>query len=260
MNVSTILIYKNSSKATKLTLLTTLFFFAQTMTSFAQSGVTALGDSLTAGLTNDGGGRITCLALNGVSIAADAQRTCLGGGRANRGGWQPALSSLVNSDIYNFGNTDETTDEILSRSAQNIASRNSSIVLILGGTNDVIRNVPRSTIINNLQGIINNVIAAGQRPIIGTIPPLVGSRFANRSSALLALNEDIRNLESVEVVDLYDALIDNWAQHNSGDFIHLGTSGNQVVAESWAEKILNPDSDQETINITPILGLLLQGE
>jgi len=254
-NLSTTLLLKYRSNLIKFSILiiiSTIYI----SNAFAQSGVTALGDSLTAGLTNDGGGRITCLALGGITIAADAQRTCLGGGRANQGGWQPLLSSLVNSDIYNFGNTDETTDEILARSIQNISSRATNVVLILGGTNDIIRNVPRSTIIQNLQGMINNAIATGRRPIIGTIPPLVGSRFADRNSALLALNEDIRNLESVEVVDLYEALIDNWAQHNSGDFIHLGTSGNQVVAQSWANTILNPESDTD-INISPIVNLLL---
>jgi len=241
----------------KLCLLTTLTL-SQISAAFAGSDVTSLGDSLTAGLANDGRGRITCLALNGITIAADAQRTCRGNGLVNIGGWQPLLSTLNNSDIFNFGNTDETSDEILARSARDIAARQSDTVLILAGTNDVIRNVPIAQIVQNLILIIDNVIASGRRPIIGTIPPLVGSRFASRNSAVLALNDEIRNLENVDVADHYNALIGNWTQHNSGDFIHFGPTGNSIVAEVWVQAIIDQPGPQPSFTVSPILNLLLE--
>jgi len=240
----------------KLSLLMPLLL-TQISGALGASDVTALGDSLTAGLTNDGRGRITCLALNGITIPANAQRTCRGGGQANTGGWPPLLSTLIGATIYNFGNTDETTDEILARSIQNISAQDSDIVLILAGTNDVIRNVPRAQIISNLVSIINNVVAAGKRPIIGTIPPLIGSRFANRNNAVLALNEDIHSIENVDVADHYNALIENWPQHNSGDFIHLNASGNSIVAQVWAQTI-NAQPDIEPSIIAPIINLILE--
>jgi len=193
----------------KLCLLTTLTL-SQISAAFAGSDVTSLGDSLTAGLANDGRGRITCLALNGITIAADAQRTCRGNGLVNIGGWQPLLSTLNNSDIFNFGNTDETSDEILARSARDIAARQSDTVLILAGTNDVIRNVPIAQIVQNLILIIDNVIASGRRPIIGTIPPLVGSRFASRNSAV---SETGRNITPVTSFTLAQQEIASWPKY-----------------------------------------------
>lgn len=217
--------------------------------------ILTMGDSLTAGLFRASNGVITCAAQGGRIIAADQQRSCRGDGREGVGGWQPSLKSLVSTDVFNFGNTGEFTSEMVARIGQALNARNSAYVLILGGTNDVIRGVPRSTTIANLNSLINRVKADGRVPIIGTIPPLLGSYFAGRNSAVVQLNDAIRQIADVKIVDHYASLVDAWSLNNSGDFIHLGGRGNTIVAQGWFAGITEP-AEQDVI-IAPIIKLLV---
>ena len=112
--------------------------------------ILTMGDSITAGLAGNQFGVIRCAALGGSIVAASNQRSCRGNGQQNVGGWQPILRNLTGSNTFNFGNSGELTIEMVNRFQSALAQRPSKYVLILGGTNDVIRNVPRSQTIANI--------------------------------------------------------------------------------------------------------------
>lgn len=215
--------------------------------------ILTMGDSITAGLAGNGG-VIRCAALGGIVVASNNQRSCRGDGRQNVGGWQPILRNLTGSNTFNFGNSGETTDEMIARFQSTLASRSSKYVLIMGGTNDVIQNRPRADTINDIQSMINTSLAANRIPIVGTIPPLLLGRFASINPRVIALNNAIKALENVEVTDHYAALVTNWGVNNSGDTIHLGSLGNQIVAQGWFEAISRVN---QPITIAPIINLLL---
>jgi len=216
--------------------------------------ILTVGDSITAGLFRSSGGVITCAALGGAVIAADRQRTCRGNGQEGVGGWQPRLKALTGVRVYNYGNSGETTAEMVARFASHLSARASGYVLIMGGTNDVISGVPTATIIANLTSMINAAKADGRIPIVGTIPPLLQGQFANRNNAVLQLNAAISNIADVRIADHYMALVGNWAANTSGDFIHLGVAGNNAVAQGWFDAI-NQAPDRGIV-IAPILNLL----
>ena len=237
------------------------------LTSNAQENtstdILTMGNSITAGLAGNQFGVIRCAAQGNRIVAADNQASCRGNGQQNVGGWQPILTSLTGSNTFNFGNSGELTVQMVNRFQAALAQRPSKYVLILGGTNDVIVNRSRSETIANIQRMIDLSRAANRIPIVGTIPPLLLGRFASINSRVVELNTQIKALVDVEVADHYAVLVTNWGAHNSGDTIHLGSSGNQIVAQGWADAIarLNQPVEVEpeptTGAFAPVLNLLI---
>lgn len=226
--------------------------------------IITIGDSITAGLAGSASGRITCAALGGAQVAADRQRDCRGNGQRNIGGWQPQLANATGVSVFNFGNSGEVTAEMLARINQHLAAQPSQFVLILGGTNDAIFDTPTGTTMANLNAMISAVRASQRTPIIGTLSPLIGGneRISSRNAQVLILNALIRALPDIEVADHYAALVDNWGQNTSGDFIHLGPIGNQIVANTWLDAInqsITSSTSNDTV-LAPITNLLLSDD
>lgn len=224
--------------------------------------IVTIGDSLTAGLAGTSGGVITCAALGGRVIAADQQRTCRGDGREGVGGWQPRLKSLTNASVYNYGSSSETTGEMLARLPGHLAARSGEFVLILGGTNDMIRGVSVSQVISNLSAMIQRSLDSGRVPIIATAPPLIGGRFNSSNSRILQLNTEIRKLpeqfEGLQLAEIYNQVVGNWGSLNSGDTIHFGSNGNSVVADIWFSAIEETrEVENMPMSLAPILQLIL---
>jgi len=217
--------------------------------------ILTMGDSLTAGLFGNAFGFIRCAALGNIPIAADNQRSCRGDGRINVGGWQPILKSITGLNSFNFGNTNDNTAEMVNRFQSALAQRPSKYVLILGGTNDVIQNRSRAETIANIERMIRETRAANRIPIVGTIPPLLFGRFAFANSRVEELNDLIRAIPDVEIADHHAILVTNWAAYHSGDTIHLGPGGNQIVAQGWADAIARVNEPQ--VILAPIIDLLL---
>jgi len=242
-----------------------LVFFALTLfniTVYAQENmntdILTMGDSITAGLAGDGSGVIRCASLGGSIVAADNQRSCRGNGQQNVGGWQPTLNSLTGSNTFNFGNSGETTAEMVRRFQTTLTSRRSKYVLILGGTNDVIANVSTAQILENIQTMVSQSRAANRVPVVGTIPPLLLGRFDSINNRVIELNTAIKNLNDIEIVDHYTALVDGWGVNNSGDTIHLSLLGNQLVAEGWAGAINQLNAPETNTVVVPAVTLLLE--
>lgn len=249
MNVS--VINKGLLVLSSVLLFSTSAAFAQT----SSNDILTIGDSITAGLARDISGPITCAALGGIVVASNNQRSCRGDGRQGVGGWQPSLRNLTGVNVFNYGSSGELTFEMEARLDDHLRQRDSQFVLIMGGTNDVIGRRSTSLIIGNLQRMINLVKAEGRTPIIGTIPPLLFGRFNDRNGRVIELNNAIKALPDVAVADHYAALLGNWPNNTSGDFIHLGPTGNGVVAQVWFEAIQRERAGGAVI--TPILPLLL---
>lgn len=233
-----------------------MLFLASASAQVLEGDAISIGDSLTAGLSRASNGVITCIALGGDVVASNQQRTCIGDGQKNIGGWQPALSLALGVDVFNYGNSGEITSTMLSRLSSHMASTPSKYVLILGGTNDVILGVSQATTLSNLSDMIELVRDAGREPIIGTLPPLLGGIRSSKNANIILVNEQIKAFKDIPVADHYSVLIDDWPQNTSGDFLHLGTLGNQIVAEEW-ERALKSTQKPTVVGILPAINLLL---
>lgn len=104
--------------------------------------------------------------------------------------------------------------------------------------------------------MIELVRDAGREPIIGTLPPLLGGIRSSKNANIILVNEQIKAFKDIPVADHYSVLIDDWPQNTSGDFLHLGTLGNQIVAEEW-ERALKSTQKPTVVGILPAINLLL---
>lgn len=260
---SSAFLFRSRGKSSGMVRAIALICLLVTLNSNAQvtGDVISIGNSLTAGLQGDSRGVITCAAQGNRVVPADDQPSCRGNGVDGVGGWQPRLKSLLGVRVYNYGNSSEITAQMASRLPSHMATRSSQFVLIMGGTNDVIRGVSRSTIIANLSTMVQDAYNAQRIPIVATLPPLIGGRFNSSNGGIVQLNNEILAMRDdfpeLVVADMYSLLVSNWAQNNSGDTIHLGTIGNQIVADAWFAAIQQSIAPEPSIDMAPILQLLL---
>ncbi len=126
------------------------------------------------------------------------------------------------------------------------APRNSDFAYVSLGTNDVIGNVPLTTIRLNLEIMIDQWIAAGRSPsrfFITTLPPLGSSG----SPAITTLNASIRTLASqkgVRLVDIAAMTSANgltWTDSTMhvGDFLHYSESVRNAIADQVVSIMLS---------------------
>lgn len=201
------------------------------------NGIITIGDSLTAGLIDDGQGNTFCAAQSYRQVEQHLKAGCRGDGLEGVGGWQPELKKLAKTPVYDFGNSGETTEQILARLPSVLQSTQASHLIIWAGTNDTIHGTIGGAI-KNLKKMISLAHSSGRIVVIATVPPLTNSRHARAHPKVRQLNAHIRKLahrsEGVILVDLFSKLDPDWAKLNSGDFIHLNTKGNKIVArEIW---------------------------
>lgn len=117
------------------------------------------------------------------------------------------------------------------------------VVVVNGGTNDVIASVALATIIANLQSIYSAFEAAGIKVVMQTIPP-VGGPFQHNGKQQpgRSVNVAIREIAASTgrlLVDPYAVLVDKATQryqtaYDSGDNVHPSGLGIQA----WANKII----------------------
>jgi len=235
-------------------------FFAVECLSTEQISIVSMGDSLTAGLTRENG-VILCAAQDNRIVASTDQPSCRGDGVEGVGGWQPALTDLVPARIFNFGNTNEVTSDMVLRFPDVLESRSSDIVLILAGTNDAIVNEDLGLTIENISSMVELTISQGRTPIIATIPPLLGGSLSSANERVLRLNELIRSLpgsfSELVVAEIYNELVDGWPSKYSADTIHFNGPANERVAQIWFEAINESRRPNNTAILVPVIDLLL---
>ncbi|MFT6407158.1 MAG: lysophospholipase L1-like esterase [Arenicella sp.] len=215
--------------------------------SFAQEvKIITFGDSLTAGLKRDASKNVTC--PDGVALEpgrfGDSRMVCYGNGAVNAGGYQTDLATAI-SDIYftpkivNYGFSGMSTDGMLSqRSAVLSSLPGAQYVLILGGANDAVAGISRSTVLSNLTVIVNDVRNRGMIPIITTVTRNTRDAAFDSRSALYA--DDIRQYaanSNVLLADARAAMLPVWGDFNSGDGLHLGPLGDQTLANLYFQSI-----------------------
>ena len=206
-------------------------------------------------------GIIRCAAQGNRIVAADQQRTCKGNGAEGVGGWQPILKGLVNTPIYNYGNSGEQSGEIAARLSGILNSRSSTHVLVLAGTNDAIRGSV-SAAVANIKSMVTAIQANGRIAVVGTLPPINRGDLPGTQAKIDQINQQIRAMPAsysgLIIADIYASVAPNWAQNHSGDAIHFGAAGNQLVATAWAKAINQSlQTSNNAASIAPVISILI---
>lgn len=150
--------------------------------------------------------------------------------------WAMSLLGQRFTVLKNAGIGGQTTAQILSRFDSDVTALNPGWVHILAGTNDM--GVSLASAKTNITAMLDKADRAGIRPILGTIPPRIGSSYTGTQKAdTLELNRWIiattRSRPNVILVDYFSALADPSANFRAliagwnptSDGIHLSSAG-----------------------------------
>jgi lysophospholipase L1-like esterase len=169
-------------------------------------------------------------------------------------GYIPRLQSLVNQQLYdeaeviNEGIPGLTTDEGVRRIEPVILLHNGKYLLFHLGTNDVIQfDLPTSTVIANIEYMINIVLKYNMQPIITTLIPRHGGkredlkRYRGKiiSEGIAGLSESL----NLPLIDLWDIFL-NYPANDGGymslmsDNVHPSEKGYQLMAGEWLQALL----------------------
>ena len=186
-------------------------------------------------------------------------------GRDSGGGYEPILNNLLSNatgfphTVKNEGISGNLSSDGVNRIAATLAAHpNANYFLIMFGTNDAKNAPPVSTanFQNNMQQIIDAVVAAGKAPYLAKIPYMLGSsstgpQFTDPDNAaenllIIEYNQIIDQLAAnngipVTPPDFYNYFRDNYffdGASEYGDNIHPNGLGYQGMADMWAMAIL----------------------
>jgi lysophospholipase L1-like esterase len=128
-----------------------------------------------------------------------------------------SMTQFWNLNLYfpsapyvNCGIAGQTTDQILYRFDSDVVARHPRMVIILAGTNDVLRFVPLETSIANVRSMVAKARAAHIEIVLGTLPPVasdlgsIGSGY-DFNPDVLAYNSALSQL-SEPLADYHTAL------------------------------------------------------
>jgi len=144
--------------------------------------------------------------------------------------------------VRNSGISGNTTAQMLARIDRDVIAYQPDICFILGGTNDVGADVPTSTIVANIEAMVDKLQAANILPIIGTIPV---RNDVVKNELLHKTNVDIRELayrRKLTLVDFYAALADpQTGLFRAGfnfDNLHTSALGAEAMAKAALDKVI----------------------
>ena len=179
--------------------------------------------------------------MNGTAGSGSDQGLFLGG--LSLLVWAAALSGGCIAPIRVEGQGGQRTDQIRGLIPRSKASPVIDAVLVHCGTNDVGQDVATATIMGHLNGIYDDLIAAGKLPIAATLPPREADTQA-RINGMVALNRAIianARARRIPVVDIFGAMVGpgytwrNAAWHLPGDVFHYSSAGVLEAAKTIAD-------------------------
>ncbi len=213
----------------------------------------AFGDSITQGLARDYDGE-------GGYITWGILKPPFGGRVYQEWGYEWYLESIIESElpmpstIYNWGHMGFTTVDALSCTDQpnncldtvlmSSSAEQAQLLLLMFGANDVYphHGISIDAFIFNLRQIIEKTRSYGIEPVLATITPNTNKDRWFDKEIINNWNVRIRQLaveEDVVLADHYSVMETDWKEFTSGDGLHLSALGNEKMARTWYDAILN---------------------
>jgi len=223
------------------TRLVMLLFLVASFAASAQIRIATVGDSITQGVP---------------------YYNSSGNGCTNCGGYQPYLEPLIDAEswsagtVYNYGIAGEWSNEGAGRIPGIISSINPDYVLYMEGTNDLWYVSP-GTVHDRVRSAVDNILAGGKVPIIGTLLPDTRGN-ANNDKQIPQTNDLIRTMlveKEVQLAELYYATSYSGWVSLMADGIHPNQSGYQLMANTWYTAL--GESRESPVGFLPAVYLLL---
>ncbi|MBV1758938.1 MAG: arylesterase [Dethiosulfatibacter sp.] len=173
--------------------------------------------------------------------------------------WIYLIRKRTGLDIINKGINGDTTDGMLYRFDEDVASMRPDVVFVMGGSNDLIMNVEPLVVESNIASLCRLAFKKSIKPIIG-IPPNVDvgnvredwadfSDFIKVAEQLAKYRERLLHysqISCVEYVDFY-LEIEKHAINGIGelyfDGLHMNEMGHRIMADIFYEFLMNNTPD-----------------
>jgi lysophospholipase L1-like esterase len=137
--------------------------------------------------------------------------------------------------VHNAGVSGDTTADMRARLNGDVFAYNPGVLFIMGGTNDVGRNISATTTIANLKAIVVAAKARGILVVLMTIPPTSYPRMVDAINSLNSQIVNLANSYALIVVDVHGPLSTSdglYIPKYTSDGLHFSTLGTQTVANT----------------------------
>lgn len=165
--------------------------------------------------------------------------------------WVYKLQKSLNCSLINMGTNGDTTVDMLVRFSQDVILNNPESVFIMGGTNDLLCNRSVSSILKNIELMINESLSINAGVILGIPPIIIGedayklfspsSNYSYCESTLPKLRLELISLSkkyNLKYLDFYSLTLENISANIFSDGIHFNISGQNLLF-NYANKILS---------------------
>lgn len=155
--------------------------------------------------------------------------------------WTYLIEKEMGCEVINRGICGDTTGGMIARAYADLNSLKPSHMMIIGGTNDLIFDVPVEVIMANLSALVFHAISNGAIPILGTPIPVLeqAADYWKPIKNVSCLNENIKKLcvEAEKFSACHNINFINLFRHfenaDSGyyfDGLHLTDEGNRFLS------------------------------
>jgi lysophospholipase L1-like esterase len=158
----------------------------------------------------------------------------------------PAWPSRLDSEdanlrlISNAGVPGNLTSQMLEREDSDVFSYKPEVMFLLGGTNDIGRNVSQATTIANMRAIIVAARAKGIHIFMLNVPPNSYQSMADQINSMNAALLHLANSYSIILIDIHTVLSTSAGVYNpkyTVDGLHFNAAGAQLVANTIYARI-----------------------
>ncbi len=142
--------------------------------------------------------------------------------------------------VHNAGVPGDTTAEMLARLNGDVFAYKPQVLFIMGGTNDLGRNISQATTIANLRAIIVAAEKKGIRIDLMTVPPDNYTDMVAKIDSLNAAIVHLGNIYKLVVIDIHTPLSTSkgvYVPKYTSDGLHFSALGAQVVANTIYARI-----------------------
>ncbi|KZL89212.1 GDSL-type esterase/lipase family protein [Clostridium magnum] len=163
--------------------------------------------------------------------------------------WTSLVQDKCRFELLNKGVIGDTTGGMLARFEKDVIGNKPSHVIIMGGTNDLIMEVPLGVILSNLTAMTHQARANKIKPIIGIqllLEPTIAQKHWQGVANFYRVNEEITELRKriagfgnafdVQIIDFYAEFNRHITLENKLDFyidgLHPTIKGNEIMANT----------------------------
>ena len=145
------------------------------------------------------------------------------------------------AQVENYGVDGDLTSGMLERLRVEVLPRSPDLVILVGGANDLGWGMSPDEILRNLTEMVDGVLSAGARVLVGAVPPIAG--FPSLTETRRSLNRRLKGLiteRGAYFADLFGPLADedgSLRPEYSSDGLHLTEEGYAVMGEVLCDAV-----------------------